>query len=120
MKNNIEPFETRGHDLSGSASLEFYDADNFRTFASKAFGYDADRFDPVALKLFISGEHPVITLYALDKSTQEKDNYPKDKLPVKKFKVEVTWPEIFKYVKSFDLVVSDGIYDIKDMLVENK
>ncbi|MEO5643915.1 MAG: hypothetical protein ABIQ40_03360 [Bacteroidia bacterium] len=120
MTNNIEPFETRGHDLSGSASLEFYDSDNFQSFASRALGYDADRFDPVALKIFISGEHPVVTLYALDKSAHEKENTPKDKLPVHKFKVRITWPEIFKFVKSFDLVVSDGNYDIKDMLVENK
>ena len=120
MKNNIEPFETRGHDLSGSASLEFYDMDNFQSFAARALGYDPDRFDPVALKIFISGEHPIVTLYAVDKSAQEKNDFPKDKLPVKKFKVIITWPEIFKFVKSFDLVVSDGAYNIKDMLVQNE
>jgi hypothetical protein len=120
MKNNIEPFETRGHDLSGSASLEFYDYDNFQSFASRALGYDANRFEPVALKVFISGEHPVITLYAVDKAAEGKESIPKDKLPVKKFKVRITWPEIFRFIKSFDLVVSDGSHDIKDMLVENK
>ena len=120
MKNNIEPFETRGHDLSGSASLEFYNLDNFQSFAARAMDYDPDRFDPVALKLFVSGENPVITLYAVDKSAQEKNSTPKDKLPVKKFKVRITWPEIFKFIKRFDLVVSDGNYDIKDILVENK
>jgi hypothetical protein len=119
MSNNIEPFETRGHDLSGSASLEFYDMDNFQSFASRALGYDPDRFDPVALKIFIQGENPIVTLYAVDKSAQEKNTIPKDKLPVKKFKVRITWPDIFKFVKSFDLVVSDGSYDIKDMVVES-
>ena len=120
MSNNIEPFETRGHDLSGSASLEFYDVDNFQSFASRALGYDPDRFDPVALKIFISGANPIVTLYAVDKSAQEKNIAPKDKLPVQKFKVRINWPDIFKFVKSFDLVVSDGTYDIKDMLVEKK
>ena len=121
MRTKQNPVETRGHDLSGTASLEFYGRDNFRDFAARALDYDPDRFDPVALKIFIKGEKPVVTLYALDKSKQEeRGSFPKKKLPVKKFKVRITWPELFDHIKSFDLVVSDHAYDLADMLVLNK
>ncbi|MDP1727299.1 MAG: hypothetical protein Q8M15_10990 [Bacteroidota bacterium] len=43
-----------------------------------------DRFDPVALKIFIQNKKPIVTLFAVDKYKQEQFTYPSNKLPVKK------------------------------------
>jgi hypothetical protein len=116
-----QPFETAGHDLSGQASLNFYDRDNFNTFAAKLAGYNPDRFDPAALKIYVEGKEVVVTLYAVDKSKQERtDSFPDDKLPVHKFKLAMNWMEFLGHIKQFDMVVSDGNYDLRDMLVINK
>jgi|SRR5688572_13402419 len=120
MEPKTQPFETRGHDLTGAASLEFHDNESMESFTSLIPGMDASRFDPVALKIFLSGETPMITLYALDKANVDKKNFPEDKLPVRKFKSPISWKELFKYVKSFDLVVHDGNFNIEDMWVENR
>jgi hypothetical protein len=116
-----QPFETIGHDLSGQASLNFYDKDNFNTFAAKIAGYNPDRFDPVALKVYVEGSEVIVTLYAVDRSKQEQtDSFPPDKLPVRKFKLEMNWLKFLSYIKQFDMVVSDGSFDIRDMVVVNK
>lgn len=120
MKPITQPFETFEHDMTGYASLDLTSGDSFNLFLSRTANYDADRFDPVALKIFIEGRSPVVTLFAVDKSKQETNGYPKEKLPVKKFKMEISWPELFSFVKRFDLVVTTGSYDISDMLVINK
>lgn len=114
-----QPFETEGHDFSGMASLDLHDQQAFYTFLASTAEYDPDRYDPVALKVYIAENHPIVTLYVLDKNAQEGDQYPKDKLPVRKLHLQLMWGELFSFVKSFDLVVSPGTYDIKDMLVIN-
>jgi hypothetical protein len=120
MELNEQPFETEEHDLAGKAALDLTGTDSFQAFLARTANYDPDRFDPVALKLYVEGRNPVLTLYAVDKSKQEQSNYPKDKLPVKKFKLAISWPELFGFVKRFELVVSFGSYDINNMLVINK
>jgi|GEM_PF-676840 len=120
MKTTDQPFEIRAHDMTGFASLDMYSEEVFNAFLTRTAGYDPDRFDPVALKIFIQGKKPVLTLYALDKSKQELKDCPQDKLPVKKFKMAVTWADLFSWIKRFDLVVSTGAYDVKDMRVINK
>ncbi|HTF05952.1 MAG TPA: hypothetical protein VK826_18110 [Bacteroidia bacterium] len=115
-----QPFETEGHDFSGMASLDLHDTQAFYDFLSKTANYDADRYDPIALKVFVSENQPVVTLYVLDKSAQEKDNYPKDKLPTRKLKLQLSWSELFMFVRRFDLVVTNGGYNIADMVVINK
>jgi hypothetical protein len=118
MDPKSQPFEINGHDLVGLTSLDFYDKDNFNTFAAKIANYDPMQFDPVALKVFFFEGNLIVTLYALDK-TQEKSNTPDAKLPVQKFKLDIPLHEFIKHVKHFDMVVSDGAYDLKDMLVVN-
>ena len=86
MEKQNQPFETRGHDLTGSSSLEFHDQESIRSFTSLVPGMDVTRFEPVALKIFLSGETPIITLYAFDRATVDKNNLPEGKLPVRKFK----------------------------------
>jgi hypothetical protein len=120
MTHTDQPFETEHHDMTGNASLDLVNRGEFYAFLAKHANYDPDRFDPVALKIFMEGRDFILTLYALDKSKQEQESSPKDKLPVKKFKLAVSWYELFTFVKRFDIVVSEGNYDIKDMVVINK
>jgi hypothetical protein len=122
MKPNLkeQPFETEGHDFSGMASLDLHDAEAFYKFLASAAEYDPDRYDPVALKIYIAENHPTVTLYVVDKTAQETGTYPKDKLPVRKLKLQLMWGELFSFVRRFDLVVSTGAYDIKDILVINE
>jgi hypothetical protein len=115
-----QPFETDAHDLTGSAAVDFYDKDDFNTFAAQLAKYNPNRFDPVALRVFVQKGAPIVTLYALDTQKQEQSDYPADKLPVKKFKLKISWAEFFKYVKRFDFTVSNQAFDLQDILVLNK
>ncbi|MDQ3051917.1 MAG: hypothetical protein M3Q95_13615 [Bacteroidota bacterium] len=117
MEHQSQPFETEGHDLTGAASLEFHDNQSMNSFTSLIPGMDPTRFDPVALKIYLSGETPLITLYAKDKDAA---GLPDDKIQVRKFKAPISWPELFRFVKSFDLVLHDGKYPIEDMRVDRK
>ena len=121
MKMN-QPFETAEHDLSGKAALDFYGKDDFNSFAVKLIdGYNPDRFDAVALRFFIQKGSPVITLFALDKLKQEQENYPHDKLPVKKIKLEnVSLLKMFDWFEEFNFTINTGNYNIEDMEVINK
>lgn len=114
-----QPFETDGHDFSGMASLDLHDQQAFYTFLAGVAEYDADRYDPVALKVYIAENHPTVTLFVVDKNAQESNEYPKDKLPVRKLKLQLMWGELFSFIRRFDIVVSPGTYDVKDMLVIN-
>ncbi len=115
-----QPFETREHGLTGFAALDFHKKEDFNVFAANITDYNPDRFDPVALKIMASEASIIVTLYALDKSAREKDSYPDDKLPVKKFKMEMEWLQFIRYIKHFDLIVSNDAYSIADILVINK
>src|SRR5688572_16386826 len=111
MEKLTQPFETEGHDLSGMASLEFNDQETITSFVSMIPGMDLNRFEPVAMKLFVTEEAPVLTLYAKlkeDTTSKSKDG----KVPVRKFKTSLQWPDLFKFVKYFDLVVHDGKFNL--------
>src|SRR5687767_9664469 len=98
---NGQPFETRAHDLTGTAAVDFYNKDDFNSFAASLAKYNPNRFDPVALRVFVQKGKPIVTLYALDTHKQEQSDYPTDKLPVKKFKLKLSWEDFLKYVKGF-------------------
>lgn len=115
-----QPFEREGHDFSGMASLDLHDAQAFYKFLATTADFDPDRYDPVALKVYITENHPTVTLYVLDKTAQETGTHPKDKLPVRKLKMQLQWSELFSFVRRFDIVVTTGAYDVKDMLVINE
>lgn len=118
MEQKSQPFETQGHDLTGAASLEFHNNQDMESFTSLIPGLDMDRFDPVAIKIFLTGEAPLITIYATEKNGRIKSDWPEGKIPVRKFKTPITWPELFRFVKSFDLVLHDGNFDIEKMKVD--
>ncbi len=119
MKQSPQRFETTGHDLAGHASLEFHEHESMHSFVSLIPGLDFTRFEPVALKIFVSGDKPLIILYA--RLINPRDEHRIDgKVPVRKFKVPVTWQDLFKYVKSFDLIVHAGSFNIEDMEMDRK
>lgn len=115
-----QPFETEGHDFSGMAALDLHDMQGFYKFLATVADYDPDRYDPVAIKVYVAENHPTVTLFVVDKNKQEENNYPKDKLPVRKLRLQLSWSELFSFVRRFDLVVSTGVFDVKDMLVINE
>jgi hypothetical protein len=115
-----QPFEKREHGLTGYASLEFLKNGGFNELAAAIADYNPDRFDPVALKILAGGSGFIVTLYALDKSAREKSVIPDDKLPVKKFKIEMEWQQLMQHIRQFDIIVSDEAYPISDILVLNK
>jgi hypothetical protein len=116
MKRNKQPFDYDHHDLAGHASVDFAGKTNFSAFAEKIAGYNPLRFSPVALRMFVQKGEPVMTLYALDNMKAKEDG----KLPVKKFKLKMEWKKFFALIKKFDFTVSDGRYDLNDIVVTNK
>jgi hypothetical protein len=120
MKKN-QPFDSRSHSVAGRAAMDFYLKDDLNSLASKLIeNYNPDRFDATALRFFIQKGAPVITLFAVDKLKQEQNNYPKDKLPVKKFKLNLAFDDFLRHIRRFDLTVTNDAYDINDMLLINK
>ena len=116
-----QPFETKAHSLSGKSSLDLFRREDLNSLASRLISnYNPDRFDATALRFFVQKGTPVITLFAVDKMKQEGDNYPNNKVPVKKFKIRISLPEFMKRIKRFDMTLSNDAYDIGDMLVVNK
>lgn len=120
MKTPDQPFETDGHSLTGKASLEFINKESFNRFAARITDYNPDRFDPVALKVYASFSSWIITLYALDKNKQEQESSPVEKLPVRKFKMEMDSHTFLNCIRSFDLVVTDRAFDLEDIEVMNR
>jgi len=115
-----QPFE-EAHSATGRAAIDFFRKEDLNSFASKLIeGYNPDRFDAAALRLFVQKDSPVVTLYAVDKLKQDQGNYPHNKLPVKKFKIDISFEDFLKHIRSFDLTVTNDAYDIEDMLVMNK
>ena len=119
--NTDQPFETKEHSLTGKASLELLNRESFNEFAASMITeYNPDRFDPVALKVYASFSGFIVTLYAVDKSRQEQSATSGEKLPVKKFKMEMEAHTFLNCIKSFDLVVSDDAFDIGDIEIINR
>jgi hypothetical protein len=120
MKKDI-PFETDAHSLAGRAAMDLFPREDLNKVASKLVAnYNPDRFDAIAIRVFLQRGEQIVTLYAVDKFKQEQDNYPKNKLPVRKFKLRISPGEFLRYVKRFDLTLTNDTYDIQDMLVMNK
>jgi hypothetical protein len=116
MKTKKQPFDYDHHDLAGHASIDFAGRNDFSSFAERITGYNPERFSPVALRMFVQKGQPILTLYALDKSKEAA----RGKIAVKKFKLRLAMHEILSMIKRFDFTVSDGKYDIRDIVVTNK
>lgn len=120
MKGEM-PFETEAHSLAGKAAMDLFAGEDLNVLATKLIpNYNPRRFDATALRLFLQRGKQIVTLYAVDKFKQEQDHYPKDKLPVRKFKLRIQPAELLRLIKRFDLTLTNDAYDIQDMLVMNK
>ena len=120
MKNK-QSFERDAHSMTGSGSLDLFKKQDLNALAVDMIpNYNPDRFDAFGLRFYANNREPVITLYAVDKSKQEQGDFPKDKLPVKKFKLRYDFQNFIKMIKSMDMTLTTQAYDIDDMLVINK
>jgi hypothetical protein len=116
-----QPFETDAHLLTGKSAMDLFRKEDLNALATRMIpNYNPDRFDASALRFFIQKGLPVITLFAVDKMKQEQDNYPQNKLPIKKFKIRLSFEQFIRHFKRFDTTLTTGAYDIDDMLVINK
>jgi hypothetical protein len=116
-----QPFETDAHMLTGKSAMDLYRKEDLNSLAMKLVpNYNPDRFDASALRFFVQKGEPVITLFAVDKVKQEGDHYPSDRLPVRKFKIRMSFDEFISHFKRFDVTLTNDAYDIGDMLVMNK
>lgn len=116
MEKILQPYEIRHDDLIGTISVNI--DESFNAFGSALAGYDENRFEAIALRVFIE-KNPIITLYALDKERAKRPGAD-GKLPVHKFKIEMSFDDFFLRFKQFDFTVSSGNYNIEDMEVINK
>ncbi len=117
METNEPPFESREHDMTGMAALDFTSG-SMQTYMQLFENYNPDRFTPVNLKLMLEGEGFTLTLYAFDNQFQSS-NEEENVLPVKKFKVLVPITELPKHVSHLALVFSNEKFDISKMRVIN-
>ncbi|HET6243035.1 MAG: hypothetical protein H0V01_09445 [Bacteroidetes bacterium] len=118
-KKELPPYETRYNDLVGVVSINLdNNMDDFNEFASALFHYNPERFKAVALKVFIEN-NPIVTLYALDLERQKK-HPEREKLPVHKFKFQMSLDQLFSKLKRFNFTVTAGNYSIEKMEVINK
>lgn len=115
---NLPPKETRFTYLNGIVSINLNDKQNFNDLGAELTGYNTERFEAVALRVFIENT-PLVTVYAIDKFKQVKPDF-KGKLPVHKFKKEMSFDELFYKLKNVNFTVTTGEYDIEDMEVVNK
>ncbi len=114
-------FDGQHGDLSGSIAIKLANGQTLDDFCAQHIAdYNRDRFEAVAIRLFLAGE-TVITIYALDKIRQEDSILEPGKFPVKKFKINTLRANVlFSYCESLNFTLSTGNYPIEDMEVMNK
>ena len=77
-------------DLSGFANAKFKEAENMDTICSSLIpDYNVERFEAIAMRVYL-GKESAVTVYALDKMRTEDTSVETDKVPFKKFKINVT------------------------------
>ncbi len=117
QKPQLPPSETRYDDLVGVVSINLKEGENLNLLASRMAIYDETRFEAVALRVFI--QHlPIVTLYAIDKQAQSQVN-KEGKLLVHKFKMEMSFEELFSKFRNFNFTVTTGEQNIEQMEVIN-
>ena len=115
----VVPFDH--HDISGGMTVKLRDDLSLDDICMENIpDYNRDRFEAVALRLF-AGKEVIATIYAIDKERQEGSNFNREKIPVKKFKIEnVSVSKLFEWFREFNFTINTGNYNIEDMEVINK
>lgn len=108
-------------DLTGEISVSLAGGQSLDdVFARYIHDYNRDRFEALAVRVFV-GKEVVVTLYAADKVRQEDSTVSMDKVPVKKFKITaMPLQELIPYLESFNCTLSTNNYPIEAMEVTNK
>ncbi len=116
--NQDVPFDHHG--ISGGIHVTLSEGQTLDDLCTQYIDdYNPDRFEAVAIRLF-AGKETIVTIYALDKTRQENST-SKEKLPVKKFKLEhISVRELLQFFEEFNFTLSSGNYDLEDMEVINK
>ena len=114
----LPPHEFSYNDAAGVIGIHLDDKSDFNSLAAQIAGYDTSRFEAIALKVYISSQ-PVVTIYAIDLDRRRRN--PDDpKIPVHKFKKEMTLDDLFFHLRHVNFTVTSGDVDIADMEVINK
>jgi len=120
MKTNNEALVKAQHYISGFADAKLKEAESLDTvFSSLIPEYNVNRFEAVAIRIFLGKENN-ITLYAIDKMNSSQKNSDSDKLPVKKFKLNVSIQDLIKHFSNINLTISKENFDIENIEVINK
>ncbi len=108
-------------DIRGNIAVTLANNQTLDDFcAQHILDYNRDRFEAFALRLFL-GKETVITIYAVDKVRQEDTDISKDKVAVKKFKINtIPVNELFSYCASLNFTLSTGTFDLENIEVMNK
>lgn len=82
--------------------------------------YDPDRFEIIAIRAFY-GKETSVTVYAKDNVRTEGSNFSKDKIPVKKFKLNAGFlKNLVPVIQECNFTLTTGNYRLEDMEVINK
>jgi hypothetical protein len=108
-------------DLAGALSVKLKPGQALNDYFEKHIPeYNPDRFEVLAIRFFY-GTESAVTLYAIDKSRLEGTNFSKDKIPVKKFKLDPNFlNDILPMVEEYNFTLTTGNYPLVDMEVINK
>lgn len=108
-------------DIGGTISLSFIEGSSFTDFCMQHIaGYNPDRLEAFALRVFY-GKEISVTVYAKDNYKSDDDNFDKDKMPVKKFKLDKTaLHHLFNITGECNFTLSTGNYPLEDMEVINR
>lgn len=118
MEGTLPHHETSGKDLMGVVSINLNDGQDFNELGASLAGYDPANFEAVALRVFIENT-PIVTVYARDKNRDARNDGHK-RMPVKKFKKEMSFDDLFFKLRQVNFTVSTGEHNIDDMEVINK
>lgn len=118
MNNNF-PYDHHG--ISGSISVKLQAGRKLDDFFLNILPtFDRKRFEILAIRIF-SGRENIITLYALDKTLLKREREINGKLPVKKIKLYgLNIQDLFNFFDSYNLTISTGKYDLKEILITNR
>jgi hypothetical protein len=106
-------------ELKGKIAVKFFNDLHLEELCIKYIaGYEVDRFDILAIRVF-SGKEFILTIYAADKLTHKRTQG--EGLAVKKFKIEKISPLVFlNYIESFNFTISESGFQLDEMEVINR
>jgi hypothetical protein len=110
----MPPAELEQKDLAGTVLVNLNELANFNMSCSEIAGYNPERFEAVALRVYLD-EESIVTIYAKDRDAKDDDI-----LHVHKFKKEMNLNQLLKYIKNLNFTLSPGEYDLEKMEVINK